>query len=242
MVLTIMVANSNDAVLLYHGILEAYEDVGKELIGPDVVEKHIVKKMSYYIKNFIPDYSLPDSEGELEQDLLIFLAKTKEKVKMALEKPDQVLFTNENVWELRAAIFGFESAFIEILGEHVIRDYVFSRIAEILSIYLPNTFIKNANLEDKLKSYTNYLTSRELVKFSNFTLEEEANRNKTVKISANKCIFAQIHDSEAYSNSKVRFCPWGMIGSSIVTQHEGKSSTIKSCQFVTRGTISKVSY
>ena len=234
-----MVANSNDAMLLYHGILEAYEDVGKELIGPDVVEKYIIKKMTYYIKNFIPEFTLPRSEGELEKNLLEFLKKTKEKVKIALENPNKVIFDNENVWELRAAIFGFESAFIEILGEHVIRDYVFSRIAEILSVYLPNSFIKNASLEKKLQSYADYLTSNELVKFSNFSIEHEEKGSK-VKFRANKCIFAKIHDSEAYSNSEVRFCPWGMIGSAITTQHFGKNSQIKNCQFVTRGTISTI--
>ena len=57
---------------------------------------------------------------------------------------------------------------------------------------------------------------------------------------ANKCIFAKIHDSEAYEQSKVRFCPWGMIGSSIVTNHVGKDATIKQCQFVTRGTITTI--
>ena len=140
-----MTKNSNDAVFLYYGILEAYEDVGKELIGPDVIEKHIVKKMTYYINNFIPDFSLPDKPDELEHSLIGFLNETKEKVKLAIENPSQVNFSNENVWELRAAIFGFESVFIELLGEHVIRDYVFSRIAEILSVYLPNSFVKENN-------------------------------------------------------------------------------------------------
>ena len=234
-----MEPNAFDAVLLYHGILEAYESVGKELIGPDVVEKHIIKKMSYYIKNFIPDFSLPNSEGDLEKNLLDFLLKTKEKLKLALEKPNEVIFTIENVWELRAAIFGFESAFIEVLGEYVIRDYVFSRIAEILSIYLPNSFVKESSLEQKLHFYADYLSAHRLVKFSNYAIKSE-NGRILVKFRANKCIFAQIHDSEAYSNAKVRFCPWGMIGSAIVTNHEGKNATIQSCQFVTRGTLSTI--
>jgi hypothetical protein len=231
--------NSNDAVLLYYGILEAYEDVGKELIGPDVVEKHIIRKMSYYIKNFIPDFTLPNSEGELEQALKNFLLETKEKIKLVVEKPDQIIFNNENVWELRAAIFGFESVFIELLGEHIIKEYVFSRIAEILSIYLPGSFTKEGSLEDKLHVYTSYLTDHKLVKYSNFSIKE-LNGKKLVKVRANKCIFAQIHDSEAYMQAKVRFCPWGMIGSSIVTSHEGTNASIESCQFVTRGTITTI--
>ena len=80
------------------------------------------------------------------------------------------------------------------------------------------------------------MTEHELVKFSNFTIQA----NKEVTFRANKCIFAKIHDSEAYALSKVRFCPWGMIGSSIVTNHVGKDTTIKQCQFVTRGTITKI--
>ena len=234
-----MTKNSNDAVFLYYGILEAYEDVGKELIGPDIIEKYVIKKMAYYLKNFIPDFSLPSSPEELEKSLLKFLLETNEKIKMALENPDKVSFTNENVWELRAAIFGFESVFIEILGEHVIRDYVFSRIAEILSVYLPNSFTKDKSLENKLKIYSNYLTDHKLVKFSNFTIEIR-DEKRSVNFKANKCIFAKIHDSEAYIQAKVRFCPWGMIGSSIVSNHTGKNTTIYDCQFVTRGTITKI--
>ncbi len=234
-----MTKNATDAVFLYYGILEAYEDVGKELIGPDVIEKHIIKKMVYYINNFIPGFTLPNTTEELEQSLLKFLSETKEKVTLAFENPDKVIFTNENVWELRAAIFGFESAFIEVLGEHVIRDYVFLRVAEILSVYLPNSFTKENNLEDKIKAYANYLTTNELVKFSDYSIEEIKGKLIT-KFSANKCIFARIHDSEAYMQAKVRFCPWGMIASSIVTSHLGKNTTIKECQFVTRGTITTI--
>lgn len=228
-----------EAVFLYYGILEAYEDVGKELIGEDVIEKHVIRKMAYYINQFIKDFVLPESEGELTQNLLDFLRSTKGKLTKAREDPKNVSFTNENVWELRAAIFGFESTFIEILGEHVIRDYVFSRIAEILTIYLPDTFVGGGSLEEKLESYTKYLQTHGLVKYAGYDVVSKGNK-KSIVIRANKCIFAGIHDSDAYKGAMVRFCPWGMIGSAIFTSHHQKKTGIKSCQFVTRGTISYI--
>lgn len=228
-----------EAVFLYYGILEAYEDVGKELIGDDVVEKYVVKKMGHYLTQFIPDFELPNTEGELEQNLLDFLKETKEKLKIATQNLDKVVFTNENVWELRAAIFGFETVFIEILGEHVIRDYVFARIAEILTSSLPGSFVKSGSLEEKLSEYTNYLEQHKLVKHAGFELTGK-DKLQSVKIKVNKCIFAQIHDSEAYQNAEIRFCPWGMIGSAIVNMDQKKGTNIKTCQFVTRGTISTI--
>jgi hypothetical protein len=228
-----------EAMFLYYGILEAYESVGLELIGDDVIEKHVIPKMSYYLKEFIPDFEIPNTSGELEEELLNFLKESKEKITQASKDQDVVTFTNENVWELRAAIFGFETVFIEILGAHVIKEYVFSRIADILSTYLPESFSKSGTLEEKFSAYTRYISEHKLVKFSNFSLIDNKG-TKEVKIRANKCIFAQIHDSEAYLDAKVRFCPWGMIGSAILSKHEGKETTIRSCQFTTRGTISDI--
>jgi hypothetical protein len=195
--------------------------------------------MAYYLKQFIPDFEIPNSQGELEESLLGFLKDTKKKLVEASQNPDEVVFTNENVWELRAAIFGFETVFIEILGEHVIRDYVFSRIAEILTAYLPKSFVNTDSLDDKLKSYTDYLKDHKLVKYAGYEVTGSG-RSKSFKIKANKCIFAQIHDSEAYQKSEIRFCPWGMIGSAIVNMDQKIPTNIKSCQFVTRGTISTI--
>ncbi|MHA2104939.1 MAG: hypothetical protein ACW981_16040 [Candidatus Hodarchaeales archaeon] len=228
-----------EAMFLYYGILEAYESVGLELIGNDVIEKHVIPKMSYYLKEFIPDFEIPNTKGELEEELLNFLKESKEKITRASKNQDDISFTNENVWELRAAIFGFESVFIEILGEHVIKEYVFSRIADVLSIYLPDSFSKSGTLDDKFSAYTKYISQHELVKFSNFSITDKKG-TKQVKVRANKCIFAKIHDSDAYLDAKVRFCPWGMIGSAILANHEGKETTIRSCQFTTRGTISDI--
>ena len=94
-------------------------------------------------------------------------------------------------------------------------------------------------MEEKLNSYSSYLTEHKLVKHAGTDIKF-VNNKPDVQVRANKCIFSAIHDSEAYQNAEVRFCPWGMIGSAIVNMDQKKNTNIKSCQFVTRGTISRI--
>ena len=73
------------------------------------------------------------------------------------------------------------------------------------------------------------------IEFAKYTIKGEA-----VQITANRCAFSKIHDSEAYRNANVRFCPWGMIGSAIWASHKGKETNIESCLFTTKGSVSKI--
>jgi hypothetical protein len=142
------------------------------------------------------------------------------------------------IWEIRAAIFGYESVFIQILGEAAIKNYVFKRVADILSSYLPGAFTgEKAPLKDKLEAYVKYIQDKKFVRYARAIVGEDNN----VTVIANRCAFAKIHDSDAYLSANTRFCPWGMIGSAILTSHENKETSIDSCQFTTRGSISDIS-
>ena len=61
-----------------------------------------------------------------------------------------------------------------------------------------------------------------------------------ITVATNGCAFSRIHDSDAYQNLNVRFCPWGMIGSAIIAAHEGRGTTLKSSLFTTRGSVSEI--
>jgi len=226
-----------DAVLIYSGILDAYEAVGIELIGENVVDEYVIPKMVYYVKEFLPEvFSTRPQASELKT----WLDDFKRKIEEARELETGENFTMNEIWELRAAIFGYESVFIDILGEVAIKNYVFKRIADILSAYLPDSFIFEgettlSSLEAKLKAYINYIREKKFVQYANYKIVGES-----VSITANRCAFSKIHDSEAYRNSNVRFCPWGMIGSAIVASHKGKETNIDSCLFTTRGSVSKI--
>ncbi|MHA1947155.1 MAG: hypothetical protein ACXAC6_03805 [Candidatus Hodarchaeales archaeon] len=231
-----------DAVFIYGGILDAYEAVGAELIGENVVEEHVIPKMVYYVKEFLPEIfsAKTHSPDKLSNELNEWLSEFKSKIEKARELGSGSIFTMNEIWQLRAAIFGYESVFIDILGEAAIKNYVFKRIADILSSYLPDSFIYKgdqtlSNLEDKLKAYINNIKSKKFVEYANYRIKDDQ-----VIITANRCEFSKIHDSEAYRNANVRFCPWGMIGSAILTSHQGKETTIDSCLFTTKGSKSTI--
>ena len=231
-----------DAVFIYGGILDAYEAVGAELIGENVVEEHVIPKMVYYVKEFLPEvFSAKEhSPDKLSKELHEWLLEFKLKIEKARELQSGSIFTMNEIWQLRAAIFGYESVFIDILGEAAIKNYVFKRIADILSSYLPDSFIYEGSqpitsLEDKLDSYVKSIKSKKFVDYANFKIKGEQ-----VIITANRCEFSKIHDSEAYRNANVRFCPWGMIGSAILTSHKGTETTIDSCLFTTKGSKSTI--
>ncbi|MFW9997243.1 MAG: hypothetical protein ACFFD4_34685 [Candidatus Odinarchaeota archaeon] len=230
--------NKLEAVFFYMGILDAYEAVGVELIGPDVLEEHVIPRMVYYVKEFLPEiFSEKGDTEKLGDELKVFLTGFKEKVDRAREEKSAKQFTMEEIWELRAAIFGFESVFIDILGETAIKNYVFKRMADILSAYLPEAFTgENVPLKDKLEAYIKYIQEKNFVKYARVTVKGD-----TVTVVANKCEFAEIHDSDAYRNANTRFCPWGMIGSAILASHVGKESSIDSCVFTTKGSVTKIS-
>jgi hypothetical protein len=142
----------------------------------------------------------------------------------------------EEIWKLRAAIFGYESVFIDILGEAAIKDYVFVRISDILASYLPGSMMDaTISLERKLDAYTEYIRSNGFVEYARVKVSR-----KEITVAANKCAFARIHDSKAYTNLNVRFCPWGMIASAIVSGHRASETALKSCTFTTRGSVSKI--
>jgi hypothetical protein len=137
---------------------------------------------------------------------------------------------------LRAAIFGYESVFIDILGDAAIKDYVFIRMSDILAAYLPEFLLDpNVSLAKKLNSYSNYIRENGFVKFARAKVERGQ-----ITVATNGCAFSRIHDSEAYQDLNVRFCPWGMIGSAIVSAHEGKGTSLKSSLFTTMGSVSEI--
>lgn len=227
-----------DAVFLYMGILDAYEAVGTELIGPSVLDEHVLPRMVYYVREFLPeifsDQSDPDS---LVAELKDFLTDFKARVEQAQEKGSAAGLTMVDIWKLRAAIFGFESVFINILGDAAIKDYVFIRMSDILSSYLPDKLLDSSvSLDEKMTDYAEYIREHGFVKYSRVTTDSAGN----VMVAANGCAFARIHDSEAYQNLNVRFCPWGMIGSAIVSAHEGRGAILKSSVFTTRGSVSEI--
>jgi hypothetical protein len=226
-----------DAVFLYMGILDAYEAVGVELIGPDVLSEHVLPRMTYYVKEFLPEVFRDRTDSEsLSSDLSQFLAEFRKRVDQAREQGTAGNMTMEEIWELRAAIFGFESVFIKILGDAAIKNYVFTRMADILSAYLPDYLLDpSVPLKSKLDSYAKHLVENKFVGFARVN-----SGAGTYTVAANRCQFSRIHDSEAYRNLNVRFCPWGMIASAIVSSHEGRGTNLESSQFTTRGSISKI--
>jgi hypothetical protein len=228
-----------EAVFLYMGILDAYEAVGTELIGPTILDEHVIPRMGFYVREFLPELyadrkvSSTDSTDELKA----FVLELGEKVNLARQQKSAQSFTMEEIWELRAAIFGYESVFIDLLGEVAIKTYVFKRIADILSAYLPRAFVApDATLQEKLDAYVSHIRDRNFVGYAQATV-----RGDRIEVIANRCAFSRIHDSNAYRNAYTRFCPWGMIGSAILTSHEGKETSIDSCVFTTSGSISRIS-
>ena len=226
-----------DAVFLYSGILDAYEAVATELIGPDVLEEHVLPRMTYFVQEFLPEiFSTKGDTAGLVSDLREFLNRFREKIEFAREKGSTQNLTKEEIWQLRAAIFGYESVFINILGETAIKNYVFTRMADILSAYLPDSLLDpDIPLANKLEAYAKYIKENEFVGFARVSVGKEE-----IKVAANRCAFSRIHDSDAYRDLEVRFCPWGMIASAIVAAHEGKETNLESSTFTTRGSVSRI--
>ncbi|MFW9887657.1 MAG: hypothetical protein ACFFER_05705 [Candidatus Thorarchaeota archaeon] len=226
-----------DAVFLYMGILDAYEAVGTELIGPNVLEDHVLPRMVYYVNEFLPEiFSKRGDSDELISELGNFLQDFKDRVTNAREKGTAEGLIKEDIWKLRAAIFGYESVFIQILGDAAIKNYVFIRIADILSAYLPAALMDpKISLLDKVQAFARFLKEHGFVGYARAVVTKNG-----IKMSANKCEYARIHDSEAYRDLNVRFCPWGMITSAIVAAHEGKEANLESSIFTTRGSVSEV--
>lgn len=226
-----------EAVFLYMGILDAYEAVGTELIGPKVQDEHVLPRMIYYVQEFLPEiFSTKTNTDTLVQELKEFLSDFHEKVEIAQTSGSTAGLSMEEIWKLRAAIFGYESVFIDILGDAAIRNYVFIRMSDILSAYLPEYLLDpTISLSEKLKGYADYIQEHGFVKFASAIVE-----NEKIVVATNGCAFSRIHDSDAYQNLNVRFCPWGMIGSAIVAAHEGRSTSLKSSLFTTRGSVSEI--
>ncbi len=227
-----------DAVFLYFGILEAYDAVASELIGSDVLDEHVLPRAVYYGKEFLPTiFTEEKEEDELVPELKQFFYSFKQKMEQAREEGTGEKFSMEEIWELRALIFAYESVFIEILGEVAIKNYVFKRIGDILGAYLPEIFIsEDLSLKNKLEAYAKYLKANKFVGYARASIKDDQ-----VQMAVNKCEFARIHDSEAYRNAYVRFCPWGMIASAIVSSHFGEETSIDDCLFTVKGSVSKVS-
>lgn len=226
-----------EAVFLYRGILDAYDAVGTELIGPNVLDEHVLPRMVYFVKEFLPEiFSQRADSDQLVEELKTFLTYFHKKVDQAQDTGSLEGLTMDEIWQLRAAIFGYETVFINMLGEAAIKDYVFVRMADILASYLPEKLLDpSVSLEDKLKGYAKYITEHGFVKYARASAEDTK-----FSVAANGCAFARIHDSEAYQDLNVRFCPWGMIGSAIVAAHEGKGTALKSSIFTTRGSVSNI--
>jgi hypothetical protein len=226
-----------EAVFLYMGILDAYEAVGTELIGPNVLDEHVLPRMVYYVQEFLPEiFSKKPSSDTLVEELKVFLDYFHKKVEQAQESGSTKDLTMEEIWKLRAAIFGYESVFIDILGDAAIKDYVFIRMSDILAAYLPENLLDpNISLAEKLKGYSKYIQEHGFVKFARTKVDGDK-----ITVATNGCAFSRIHDSEAYQNLNVRFCPWGMIGSAIVSAHEGKGTSLQSSLFTTRGSVSEI--
>ncbi len=147
-----------EAVFLYRGILDAYDAVGTELIGPNVLEEHVLPRMVYYVKEFLPEiFSKRAESAKLVDELRTFLKYFHKKVDEAQDKGSVRELTMNEIWQLRAAIFGYESVFINILGDAAIKDYVFVRMADILASYLPEQLLNpSISLAEKLQGYVVY--------------------------------------------------------------------------------------
>jgi len=222
-----------EAVFLYMGILDAYEAVGTELIGPKVLDEHVLPRMIYYVQEFLPEIF---SEKPSPEELRVFLTYFHKKVEEAQDTGSTKDLTMEEIWKLRAAIFGYESVFIDILGDAAIKDYVFIRMSDILAAYLPESLLDpSVSLDEKLKGYSKYIQDHGFVRFAGAKIDGDK-----ITVATNGCAFSRIHDSEAYQDLNVRFCPWGMIGSAIVSAHEGKGTSLKSSLFTTRGSVSEI--
>ncbi|MHA2395384.1 MAG: hypothetical protein ACXAC0_01645 [Candidatus Thorarchaeota archaeon] len=226
-----------EAVFLYMGILDAYDAVGTELIGPNVLDEHVLPRMVYYVQEFLPEiFSERTSSDALVEELKAFLSDFHKKVDESQVSGSTEGLTMEEIWKLRAAIFGYESVFIDILGDAAIKDYVFIRMSDILAAYLPENLLDpNVSLAEKLTDYAKYIQEHGFVKFARVKVD-----GSKVTVATNGCAFSRIHDSEAYQNLNVRFCPWGMIGSAIVSAHEGRGTSLKSSLFTTRGSVSDI--
>ena len=132
-----------EAVFLYRGILDAYDAVGTELIGSNVLDEHVLPRMVYYVREFLPEvFSDMADSTQLVGELKTFLTEFHDKVDEAQANGSTEGLTMEEIWKLRAAIFGYESVFIDILGEAAIKDYVFVRMADILAAYLPEQLLQ----------------------------------------------------------------------------------------------------
>ncbi|MFW9803759.1 MAG: hypothetical protein ACFFFC_13950 [Candidatus Thorarchaeota archaeon] len=230
-------AGALDAVFLYMGILDSYEAVGTELIGPNVLEEHVLPRMVYYVREFLPEiFSERSNANELVSELDRFLKDFKRKVDDARAQGSAHQLIMEDIWKLRAAIFGYESVFIKILGESAIKNYMFTRVADILSAYLPMELMDpNIPLQEKLQSYARFLKEHGFVKYARVSLGKDG-----ITVATNKCEFSRIHDSDAYRSLHVRFCPWGMIASAIVAAHEGRETNLESSTFTISGSVSKI--
>jgi len=226
--------NTNDAVFLYLGILDAYEAIAEDLIGGEVLKEEVAPRMIFYVRNFLPSKIRGMSDDAIQSQIIDFLDDIRNRV-YAIQESDR---SNHNIsmseiWELRAAIFGFENVFLDILGEDIIESYVYKRIAEILAVYLPEVFNNpKLNLEEKLKRYSSYLRDNNFVKQANF-----AYRDDQIQYRVNYCAFSSIHNSSAYLDGKTRFCPWGMIAKAIVASSQLGNHKIRQCKFTTRGSI-----
>ncbi len=226
-----------EAVFLYMGILDAYDAVGTELIGPNVLDEHVLPRMVYYVQEFLPEiFSGQTSADALVGELKVFLADFHRKVENAQTSGSTEGLTMQEIWKLRAAIFGYESVFIDILGDAAIKDYVFIRISDILAAYLPEYLLDPGfSLAEKLDGYANYIREHGFVKYARTKVQGDK-----ITVATNGCAFSRIHESDAYQNLNVRFCPWGMIGSAIVSAHEGRGTTLKSSLFTTMGSVSEI--
>lgn len=226
-------AVQKNAIYLYMGILESYEAIAEELMGHEAIEEQILPRMVFYVKNFLPEFSGQKSDAELIENLGIFLAKMKKQI---LELKDLDNITMSDIWEVRAAIFGYENVFLEVLGVEVIENYVFQRMADILVLYLPESFKSSKfSLDEKLDAFSKYLRDNGFVKSSGYSLK----KNK-IEFRANYCAFSAIHHSRAYMDGKTRFCPWGMIANSILVAHIQQAAESIQVAFTTRGSITKL--
>ncbi len=222
------IQQTEDAIFLYFGILEAYKTVGEELLGEGVVHKQVIPRMGYYIESFLPELQMDNSDLKQMVDTLW------NKIDRAIENPGTELqMEMEDAWKLRAVIFGFENAFLEILGDQAIKEYVFNKITDYLVHYLPPEITsQNVDLNQKLEMYLDYLKTNGFIKAGKVKIKQNQ-----VEFSANHCAFAKIHDSPAYRDGKTRYCPWGMIANSILVHHNKAPIESTSTRFTTRGSI-----
>ena len=116
------------------------------------LDEHVLPRMVYYVREFLPEiFSDRADSTQLVSELKTFLTEFHDKVDAAQTRRTTEGLTMEEIWKLRAAIFGYESVFINILGEAAIKDYVFVRMADILAAYLPEQLMDpSVSLTEKL--------------------------------------------------------------------------------------------